>query len=183
MTVSDVLGRLVRHPFVEIVGRWNWKAAVLSGAMRGAIFFTANLTVSEAAAFRALLVDLAFRLPLAGVYGALTQAFEAAQPVWAASLVAMVLVPAVAHSIEFTVHWVAGTPALKASVGASIAFSVVSTLFNLFAMRRGVLLVGARGRPLTHDLRRLPLLCAQFALAAPLAIGRALRPDGGKPDR
>jgi hypothetical protein len=178
MTVLQVLGRMFRHPYREIISQWNWKSAVLSGSMRGAIFFTANLTVSWDAAVQALLVDMTFRLPLVGVYGAMTQAFESAQPAWAATLCAMVLIPAVAHSIEFTVHWCAGTPALVASITASVAFSVISTVFNLFAMRRGVLIVGERSRPLGHDLRRMPDIAAQFLLVLPLAVWRILRGPG-----
>jgi hypothetical protein len=171
--VRDVFGRLVHHPAKEILGRWNWKAAVLSGAMRGALFFFANLAVSPEAAARALLVDLSFRLPLVGIWGAVTQAFELAEPAWAAALTVMLLVPAVAHAIEFTVHWLAGTPALKAGVALSVGFSAISALFNLFAMRRGVLRVGDDSESLGEDLRRLPAVCVQFVVAGPAAVARA----------
>jgi thiamine transporter ThiT len=170
-----VLRTLVRDPVGHMLLRWNWKAAVLSGSIRGAIFFTTNLTVSLRAATTALAVDLAFRLPLAGLYAALTQAFRTAEPAWAAALAAMVLVPLVAHSIEFIVHWMAGTPALAFSVAVSVAFSALSTLFNLFAMRRGVLVVGDASRPLNHDLRRMPAIVLEFVLALPAAVYRAAR--------
>ncbi len=172
MTVAETLARLVRHPVDEIVSRWNWKAALLSAAMRGAIFFVANLTVGPDAAVRALLVDLSFRLPLVGLAAAVTQAFECARPAWAATLTVMLLVPGVAHSIEFGIHWLAGTPALKAGVAGSIAFSMVSALFNLYAMRRGVLRVGTGSRSLSDDLRRLPVIVVQFAVAGPMAVVR-----------
>jgi hypothetical protein len=175
MTVGDVLRTLARDPVGHVLARWNWKGAVLSAAFRGTIFFTTNLTVSSRAAVDALLVDLAFRLPLAGFYAALTQAFRSAEPAWAASLAAMLMVPLVAHAIEFTVHWLAGTPALAFGVAVSVAFSALSTVFNLFAMRRGVLVVGDRSRPLKHDLRRLPAICVEFTLAVPLAVYRAAR--------
>ena len=175
MTVADVFRSLINDPVGRVVARWNWKAAVLSGAIRGTIFFTTNLTVSTRAAITALVVDLAFRVPLAGFYAALTQAFRTAEPSWAASLAAMVLVPMVAHSIEFVVHWVAGTPALAFSVSVSVAFSALSTLFNLFAMRRGVLVVGDASRPLHQDLRRLPAICVEFVLAPAAGLYRAAR--------
>jgi hypothetical protein len=175
MTVFDVLRTLARDPVGHVLARWNWKAAVLSGAIRGTIFFTTNLTVSSRAAIDALLVDLAFRLPLAGLYAAVTQAFRSAEPAWAASLAAMVLVPLAAHTIEFTVHWMAGTPALAFSVTVSVAFSALSTLFNLFAMRRGVLVVGDRSRSLNQDLRQLPAICLEFVLALPVGLYRAAR--------
>jgi hypothetical protein len=140
--------------------------------MRGAIFFFTNLAVSRQAAVDALLVDLSFRLPLVGLVGALTQAFRTAEPAWAATLAAMVLVPAFAHSIEFEVHWAAGTAALGTSIAASVGFSVLSTVFNLFAMRRGVLVVGEGTGSLAQDLRRLPAIVLQFVAAAPLAVAR-----------
>ncbi len=174
MTVFDVLRTIVRHPIRELIGRWNWKAALLSAAMRGAIFFFANLGVSREAAVDALLVDLSFRLPLVGVVAALTQAFRRAEPAWAATMTAAVLVPAFAHSIEFVVHWSAGTAALGASIAASIAFSVLSTLFNLFAMRRGVLVVGEDTGSLVQDLRRMPSIVVQFVTAGPVAAARML---------
>jgi hypothetical protein len=53
---------------------------------------------------------------------------------------------------------------------ASIGFSVVTTTFNLFAMRRGALIVGPGKQSLASDLRRMPALMLGFAAS----IARAL---------
>ena len=74
----------------------------------------------------------------------------------------LVLLPVVSHSLELVVHWWRGTPELTASIVASVAFTAVSTAFNLFAMRRGVLVVGATARTLLDDLRAMPRLIVLF---------------------
>jgi hypothetical protein len=65
-------------------------------------------------------------------------------------------IPVVSHSIEFAVHWLRGTPHLRSSVLASVCFTIVSTLFNLHAMREGVLLAGEGSASLLADLRSIP---------------------------
>ena len=174
VSVAGVLRRVVHDPLQYLVWRWNWKAAVLSAAMRGAIFFTTNLRVGPRAAFTALAVDVAFRVPLSGACAALTEAFRWASPPGQAFVAAMVVVPAIAHLVEFTVHWWAGTPVLATSIDASVALSALSTLFNLFAMRQGVLVVTVPARSLWDDVRRLPLLYVRFAIEMPVAAGRGL---------
>ena len=47
-----------------------------------------------------------------------------------------------------------------------MAFTVVSTAFNLYAMRRGALVVGADGASLVTDLCRMPRLVLSFLAAA-----------------
>ena len=69
---------------------------------------------------------------------------------------------------------IAGTPQLRTSLLASVALSTASTLFSLFTMRRGVMVVGSDSRPFLEDLRQLPLTLAQFAAASTEAIARAL---------
>ena len=162
MTVAGVLRELVRHPRHYVITHWNWKSAVLSATLRGAIFFTTNLTFGLEAASRALLVDAVFRIPLVGVYAAVTQAFKTAEPAWAASA-AVIALAAFAHVVELAIHSVAGTPAVQTSVLASIAFSAVSSVFSLFAMRRGVLVVGEEdAAPFARDLLRLPGVALDF---------------------
>jgi hypothetical protein len=176
MTVLQVLQELARHPRRQIIAQWNWKSAVLSAVPRGMIFFATNLTFGFESAVRALVVDGVFRVPLVGVYSALTQAFKTAEPAWASTIAAMLLIPAFAHAIEFAIHWIAGTPALWLSVLLSMAFSEVSTLFSLFCMRRGVLVVGGDdAAPFGRDLLRLPGVIVDFLSVVPVAAGRIVR--------
>ena len=60
-TVAAVLKDLVRRPGRHLVARWNWKAALLSGILRGALFFAASLRAGLDAAVAALAVEFAYR--------------------------------------------------------------------------------------------------------------------------
>jgi hypothetical protein len=161
-TVRSVFLDLARDPVSHLVRRWNWKSATLSAAIRGSIFLLANLPAGPAAALRAMLVEVLFVATTNGVYAALTQAFSQVNPFWAASLTVMLLVPALAHSVELLFHWMAGTPQLQQSIVTSFAVSAVSALFNVFAMRRGVLIVGRSSRSFADDLRQLPAVFVDF---------------------
>jgi hypothetical protein len=174
VSVAGVLRGLARDPVSMLVRRWNWKSALLSSLFRAAIFFGANLAVGWRAAIAAMSVEFLYRGISAGLFGALTQAFREATPVWLAALTAMLLLPLVSHSIEFTIHLLRGTPKLFTSIVSSVIFTALSTLFNLYAMRRNVLIVGAEGRSLASDFRAIPGLLGGFLAAVPLALWRML---------
>ena len=161
---------LVRHPIARIVRRWNWKSALLSSLFRATIFFTANLSAGLDAAYAAMLTELVFRGITSGFYGGLTQSFRHATPHWLASIAMMVLLPFCTHVSEFLVHWLRGTERLAESLTLSVAFTVISTLFNLFAMRRGVLIVGEGRGSLLADLRQIPRLIVLFRGEPPVPI-------------
>jgi hypothetical protein len=165
-TVAGVLRWMVRHPWQAVGCRWNYKAAVLSAVMRAAIFFGTNRPAAFDAALAAMITEFCFRISTAGFYGAMTQAFRRVEPAHAGTFAAIVVLPLVAHTLELTVHWWRGTPELGVSIAASVAFTALSTAFNLFAMRRGAFVVGAGHQSLLSDLLALPRLIAQFARAA-----------------
>jgi hypothetical protein len=173
-SVFQVLRAIVQHPIETIARRWNWKSAVLSSTIRGLIFFAANLPAGRHAALAALLTELTFRGVASGFYGALTEAFRCAEPEWAASLVAMLLLPLAGHSAEFVVHLLRGTMKLKTSIIASVCFTAISTLFNLYAMRRGALITGEGQQTLRSDMKRMPRLVAGFVICGPLAAWRCI---------
>lgn len=157
-----------------LLAKWNWKAALLSATIRGTIFFTTNLAAGLAAAQRAVTVDALFRIPLAGCYAAIIQSAATASgafPAW----IAVLIVPVVSHAIEFAVHSAAGTPAVHTSVALSAAFSVASSAFEWFAMRRGALIVGSEAASLRSDMQRLPRLVASFLAAPVVALRASLR--------
>jgi len=173
-TVAGVLRDLVRDPGRYLLSRWNWKSAVMSSLIRAIIFFFTNLVAGWHAALGAMLAELLLRSVTSGFYGALTEAFASAQPAWAAMAAAMVLLPSVSHSLEFLVHWLRHTPKLGLSIATSVAFTALSTAFNLYAMQRGALTVGRGSRPLREDLMRVPGLIAGFLLAGPRVIAHGI---------
>lgn len=145
---------------------WNYKSAVLSSCFRSGLFFTTNLSAGVDAATAAMVTEFLFRFVTSGFYGGATQAFRRVEPPRFGTLGAIVVLPTVAHSLEFLVHSARGTPELAASMAASVAFTALSTAFNLFAMRRGVLIVGAGAASLRRDLASLPRLMVSFIGAA-----------------
>jgi len=174
-TVTEALLSVVHDPIGRLIRDWNWKSAVTSTLLRAPIFFFVNLAAGRKAAFGALLTELVLRSLTSGVYGSLTEALRDAEPAWLAGLTASVLMPVANHSLELLVHWLRGTPKLAHSILASVCFTVFSTLFNLYAMRRGALIVGENQQSLGHDMRRMPRLLGGFLAAGPLAIHRWLK--------
>ena len=172
-TVAGVLRWMLQHPWEAVGRRWNYKSAVLSAILRASIFFGANRAAGFDAALAAMITEFCFRICTAGFYGALTQAFRRVEPPIAGTIAAMIALPSIAHSLELTVHWWRGTPELAASMAASVAFTAISTAFNLFAMRQGAFVVGAGRQSLGADLLSLPRLVAQFVRAAARTCVRA----------
>lgn len=135
-----------------------------SAVIRAALFFIANLTAGWRAATTAFAAEMVFRVCTSGFYGAITEAFVPVRPAWTGTLTTLVLLPTMSHTLEFLLHYLRGTPELGRSIALSMSFTLLSTAFNLFAMRRGALVVGEGRAPLLHDLRRMPRLVAEFAL-------------------
>lgn len=152
---------------------WNWKAALTSSIVRGAVFFAVNLTAGLDAARAALITELALRAVTSGFYGAITARFRRMEPQWAATVTAAALLPLLSHAVEWLVHWLRHTEALAASIAASACLTVVSTAFNLHIMRQGVLIVGTGSQPLRQDLRALPRLVATFVGLKPASPNAA----------
>jgi hypothetical protein len=171
-TVANTLLALWRQPFTRLVLRWHWKAALLSACVRGALFFTVTLSAGVPAALAAMRLEALIYAVLAGFYGALVQSFRRVKPAWAATLTVMCLLPLINHSIEFAIHAFSRTPRLGKGMLVSIGFSFISACFNLFAMRRGVFIVGDERRSLLSDLLQMPRVVWQFVRAVPLALQR-----------
>lgn len=165
LSPGATLLQLLRDPVPTLIHQWNWKSAIFSSLCRAAVFFFANLSSGLDAATSALITEFLYRSVSAGFYGALTQAFRKSEPRWAATLVVLVGVPGVSHAIEFCLHWLRGTPNLRTSIIASLILTLVSTSFNLHAMRQGVLVVGDGGQSLEADMRSLPATIWSFILS------------------
>ncbi len=175
LTLRAALRRLVREPGKYVVRRWNWKSALTSSLTRGLIFLLANLTAGWRAAVGAMTAEWIFRALTSGFYGAITQTMGEVEPAWQGSLMAMVLLPLISHSLEFGLHYARGTARLKTSIISSILFTVISTLFNVYAMRRGTMVVGEGTQSFGADMKAMPRVIGGFVLAVPMQIVRSLR--------
>ncbi len=184
--LSEVLRSLVKHP-LQIITRWNWKAAFLGAILRASFYFTVYKAAREnmRAALTAAGVELAFRFFTSGVSGSLVQSFRHATPAWLATIVVTITLPIFSHSVEYGTHyvqevWFKGVLPGSENNGRqwafafSVLFSALSAMFNLFAMRHGVLLVGAGNetKSLWSDFRKIPALILEFLTYLPLMIIR-----------
>jgi hypothetical protein len=161
--VIDVFRYLVRHPVEMLVWRWNWKAAFLSGVMRSMIYLFTHIKEGWRAALGAMSVEFFFRLIVSGASGSLVQAFHRATPVWLATLCVMIMLPAFSHMIEFTLHTWNGDRNKGKAIIISITFSIISAIFNLFAMRRNALLVKDKEQQsFGRDLAQMPKIVGEF---------------------
>ena len=168
-TVQGVVSRLLRHPFRSIILRWNWKSAVLSAALRAPIFFFVYLFGENGLwlAVGAFAVQAALRLFMGGVNGAIIQSFRRVEPAWHALIAVPLVLASVSHLFEFMVQSIydykTGVTGKGSAVAISVLVSVTSALFNLFAMRRGVLLVKDESQQsIWRDLWRMPRITLEF---------------------
>lgn len=179
-TVGAVFFDIARNP-LQLVTRWNWKSAIFSSTMRGGVFFFTYLANKETmkAALGAFTVQFIFRVLFAGVGGSLIQSFRCVIPAWQGTLVVMLLVPGLSHLIEFIVNGIyeqyAETHSGSKSIAASVGFSVLSAIFNIFIMRRGVFIVGEKGeQSLGKDLKQIPVLIAEFVSFLPIEVWKMM---------
>ncbi|CAN5839435.1 hypothetical protein BH20ACI4_BH20ACI4_26840 [soil metagenome] len=184
ISVADVFVSLVRHP-LQMIFRWNWKAALLGAILRASFYFTVYKASKEnwIVTMTAVMVELSFRFFTSGISGALVQSFRRARPVWLATLMVSISLPVFSHSVEFFTHYAQETyfntifaasqnNSRQKAFAISVLFSVLSALFNLFMMRHGVLLVGAgeETKTLWGDLKRIPKLVLEFMTYLPFKI-------------
>ena len=172
--LAPVLAWACAHPVELFIRRWNWKSAMFSALFRGAIYFTVNLKAGWRAAVGAMIAEFIWRTATSGGWGAVTQILRTVKPDWQSVVGAMLVLPAASHTIEFAIHFTRGTPVLGKSIITSICFTQISNLFNLYAMRRGALVIGAEGRSLARDMRDVPRLIGGFLLVIPRLVVRAM---------
>ncbi|MCY4186882.1 MAG: hypothetical protein OXD30_00170 [Bryobacterales bacterium] len=180
-TLGGAIADLARHPVDRLIRNWNWKAALLSAALRTTIFFTVNLTSSWDSAVAAAVTELLYRAPMVGTLAALSQSFRRVQPAWLGSAVMMALLPALGHAIEFTVHWLRGTEKLAESVAVSALFSVATTGVNYLLQRRDVLVVGHGATPFLADILQVAPHLFDLLVRKPIRLMRRLAPVSHSP--
>ena len=184
--LAEVLRSLGSHP-LQVLTRWNWKAAMLGALLRASFYFTVYQAAREnlKVALTAATVELAFRFFTSGVSGALVQTFRRATPPWLATLIVTLTLPVFSHAVEYVTHYTqevylvgvlpaAENNARQYAFAVSVLFSAISAMFNLFLMRHGVLLVGAgrETKSLWSDIKQIPALVLEFTTYLPFLILR-----------
>ncbi|HQY66556.1 MAG TPA: hypothetical protein PLD38_04700 [Pyrinomonadaceae bacterium] len=168
-SVLKVLLSLLRHPFQSLILRWNWKAAVLSALLRAPIFFFTYVFKKDGLrlAIGAALTQSFFRLIFGGVNGSIIQSFSRVEPPWHAVLTVPLVLAAFSHVVEYFVQTAydqqTGVNGKGKAISISVLVSAISAVFNLFAMRRGALLVRDESQQsLWRDLTRMPWIAFEF---------------------
>ena len=175
--VGAVWGSILRHPS-QLLARWNYKSAIFSSTMRASIFLLTYLQFRQAhmdaqesilIAFGAAAAQFVYRFIFAGINGSLIQSFRRVEPAWQAMLTIMLVIPVVSHILEFIVqhtyaYFTQTTSNTDEAIVRSISVSIISGIFNLFVMRRGLLLVGEKEeqKTLWGDIKHFPRVTAEF---------------------
>lgn len=168
-SVASVTRRLLNHPVKEILLRWNWKTALLSALFRAPVFLAAYLQQRQgiSIAVGAMAVQFLLRFGIGGLSGGILQSFRNVAPAWHAGLTIPLFLAASSHALEFVVQslYDSATNASGSALAVlvSVLLSIVSALFNLFAMRRGVLLVNSNdSQSFGKDLIKMPRTIFDF---------------------
>lgn len=189
-TVWTVWASILQNP-AQLVRRWNYKSAIFSGLFRAPIFFVTYLQFAgKNRSFRDTLLlalgaaaaQFAYRFISAGIIGSLIQSFRRVEPAWQALVTIMLLIPAISHTLELIVQhsyaYATGTTQhTDEAIVRSICLSIISSLFNLFAMRRGILLVGTDEdrKSLWGDIKHIPVVIVEFVAFIPIEICKMIR--------
>lgn len=167
-TVGTALLQVLSNPFYYFIQQWNWKSALFGAFNRGTIFLVATMKRGRMEMSVAVVVEILFTCATAGIYAAFTQAMRFAEPEWLAAGVVALAIPGALYGADYFAHVWTGMHNVRPAVGFATGLSVVSTLFNLFIMRRGAMVVGEGSQPLWRDLIRIPGLIVQFLVAGPV---------------
>jgi hypothetical protein len=165
--LSEITQFLLRHPWESMIKRWNWKAACLSALLRASVYITAYMRKGMAEAIGVTIALSIFRFLFGGVNGAIIQSYRRVQPAWHAVLTVPLFLAALSHLMEFAVlsgyESAFGAIGKKNAIIFSVIVSIISAIFNLFAMRRGVLIVKDETmQSFWRDLVSMPWLIFEF---------------------
>jgi hypothetical protein len=166
--LSEITAYLLKHPLRAMILRWNWKAASLSALLRASIYLFSYVKHGLAEAIGVTIALSVFRFLFGGVNGAIIQSYRRVQPAWHAVLTVPLLLAAGSHVMEFFVLTgydavVGTTGGKKNAILISVVVSIISAIFNLFAMRRGALIVRDESmQSFWRDLIRMPWLIFEF---------------------
>jgi hypothetical protein len=173
-SVGEALRELARHPGHYFVVKWNWKSALLSATIRGTILLIATIKRGWFDISTAVAIEAAFSASVSGVYGSFTQAMRFARPEWLSKLIFALVLPSGLLALDSAIHYYTGMRRMMLSVIMLGTFSALSSLFNLYIMRHGALLVGREGDSLGQDMARMPRLIGGFLATGPLWFWKQL---------
>ncbi|HEX3893528.1 MAG TPA: hypothetical protein VHW46_13210 [Terracidiphilus sp.] len=134
----------------------------MSAAVRSLVYLIAMARVGAHGRLAVVAIEMAYVTLTAGTYAGMQQRALALRSHLCGNLVIVLGVPGFAQALDWLIHRAVGPAAPAKAVLASTLFTLVSALFHLHVMRRGVFLSGRAGRTLADDLRRIPRLVLDF---------------------
>ena len=155
---------------------WNWKCALLSATARSIVYLAALARSRSRGRLSIILVEIAYVSLTAGLYAGLQQRALGLRSRQLGNFIVAVGVPALAQLLDWLSHRAVGATVPARAIWVVSIFALVSALFHLYVMRRGVFLSG-RGLSIRDDFRRIPRLLGAFVLS-PVTLLRsfAVRP-------
>ncbi len=178
-SLGGVMRDILHHPIQTVIYRWHWKSALFSGLIRMMIFLIGYQNQGTKIMLAAAGIQFIFRVSFGGIGGALIQRFSKVEPPWHATITVPVFITAISHIIEFIIQInfdaYYGTNLAAKTTIASIVISVMSAVFNLFLMRRGVMLVkDEQEKSLRKDFASIPRLLFDFIMIPSRTIYKKL---------
>jgi len=132
--------------------------------MRSLIYLAAMARSGPHGRLGVVAVEMAYVTLTAGLYAGMQQRALALRSRFLGNLIVVVGVPGLAQFFDWLTHRAVGPAAPPRAILAASIFTLVSALFHLHVMRRGVFLTGHTGRTLADDFRRMPRLVLDFVL-------------------
>ncbi|MGD0858898.1 MAG: hypothetical protein ABR912_06235 [Terracidiphilus sp.] len=155
-----------RSPFfAQAIACWNWKCALLSATARSLVYLAAMARTGLRGGLSIVLVEMIYVTFTAGLYAGLQQRALGFRSRLLGNLTVVLGVPVPAQILDWLTHRAAGAAAPGRATLMVCIFTIVSALFHLHVMRRGVFLTGRTGRSLLNDFCRMPRLIAGFVVA------------------
>ena len=123
----------------SVFAQWNWKTALLSGAVRTILVVAPCIWGHYHRLDRIFAAEYLYAIVVSGFYGALTQTYCRAEPraLWIPLL--LIGIPACNQTLETGMRVLLGAPMGPISLALSFAFTIGATAFSILAMQRGYL--------------------------------------------
>jgi hypothetical protein len=147
---------------LQTLACWNWKCALMSATVRSLVYLAAMTRSGSHNRLAVVAVEMAYVTLTAGIYAGMQQRALSLRARWLGNLLVVVGVPGLSQFFDWLTHRAVGPAAPTRAIVAACIFTLVSALFHLHVMRRGVFLTGSAGRTLADDFRRIPRLVLDF---------------------
>ena len=148
---------------------WNWKCALLSATARSIVYLAALARSGPHKSLSIVVVEIAYVTLTAGIYAGAQQKALGLRSRLLGNFTIAVGVPALSQILDWLAHCAVGAPVPQHAMVAVSVFTLISALFHLFVMRRGVFLSGC-GHSLAGDFRRVPRLLVRFVTAPVILV-------------